>query len=501
MTSKAAFLAFDVGAESGRALIGRVQYGALTVEEIYRFPNEPVCYNGELHWDAPRLWLEIQRGLARAGSLKGIRLNGIGVDTWGLDYALLGETGTLLENPYHYRDARTEGILDGIFARVSPDEIYARTGVQFMRINTLCQLYAHARSKPNVLKAAERLLTIADLFNFWLTGTAVCEFTIATTTQFYDPVKRGWSTELFDKLDLPCHILAPVIQPRTVIGPLLPSVARAASLSEIPIVAPACHDTASAVAAIASTTEWAFISSGTWSLLGTEVSEPVINSESQRLNFTNEGGVDGRFRLLKNIMGLWLLQQCRQDWNLRGHEYTYRELTQLARNSAPFRSLVDPDHPSFLHPEGMPEAIARFCTATEQPVPNNPAAFTRTIIESLALKYKYVLDLLERLTAKKYEEIHIVGGGAKNELLNQFTAEATARRVIAGPVEAAAIGNIGMQMLAAGNAMSRGEVRQVISRSFPAQIYEPTEPDKWQGAYSKFQELCLAARPQTDGRA
>ena len=500
MTSEAAFLSFDVGAESGRASIGRLQYGFLRVEEIYRFPNEPVFYNEELHWDALRLWLEIQRGLTRAGSIEGIRLNGIGVDTWGLDYALLGEIGTLLENPYHYRDARTEDISERIFARVSPEEIYARTGVQFMPINTLCQLYAHAQSKPNLLKTAERLLTISGLFNFWLTGVAVCEFTAATTTQFYDPRKRGWSTELFDKLDLPWRILGPVVQPGTMIGRLLPSVARAVDLPEIPVVAPACHDTGSAVTAVASTAEWAFISSGTWSLLGTEISEPVINSESQRLNFTNEGGVGGTFRLLKNIMGLWLLQRCRQDWQVRGHEYTYAELVQSARSSAPFRSLVDPDHSSFLHPESMPEAIARFCAATKQPVPSNPAAFTRAILESLALKYKYVLGLLERLTNRKYQEIHIVGGGAKNELLNQFTAEATGQTVIAGPAEATAIGNIGMQMLATGKATSLGEVRQVISRSFPVQVYEPTEPDKWQAVYSRFLEQCLTSGPRANGQ-
>lgn len=496
MNSQAAFLAFDMGAESGRALLGRVQSGLLSVEEIHRFPNEPVWYNRELHWDAPRLWLEMRGALARAASLEGVQLLGIGVDAWGVDYALLGENGALLDNPYHYRDNRTDGMMERVFARVPANEIYLRTGIQFMQINTLYQLYAASLKTPRLLQAAERLVTMPSLFNYWLTGIASCEFTSATTTQFYDPRKRDWSTEIFDKLGLPTRILTPVIQPGTILGYLLPSVAKPAGIGEIPVVAPACHDTGSAVAAIPFAGEGAFISSGTWSLLGTETPEPVINSEAQRLNLTNEGGVCGTFRLLKNITGLWLLQRCRRDWQTQGREFTYGQLTELARSSAPFRSLVDPDHPSFLHPESMPEAIARFCAATEQPVPPGPAAFTRAVLESLAFKYRLVLESLERLTGKRYEEIHIVGGGAKNELLNQFTAEAAGRRIIVGPIEATALGNVGMQMLATGTATSLAEVRQAIARSFPTQVYEPAEPEKWDEVYNRFRQYCVSDRPQ-----
>jgi rhamnulokinase len=489
-TSTYAYLAFDLGAESGRAVLGRFQSGSLSVEEVHRFPNEPVHYNGESHWDVARLWLEMQRALAIVGSNPSVKLAGLGLDTWGVDYALLGESGTLLENPYQYRDRRTDGMMERVFSIIPPEEIYTRTGIQFMQINTLYQLYAAFLKTPKLLQLAEKLLTIPDLFNFWLTGVAACEFTIASTTQFYDPRNRRWSTELLSKLGLPTHILAPVIQPGCVLGPLLPAVAKPAGFSAIPVIAPACHDTGSAVAAIESAGQSAFISSGTWSLLGTEVSEPVINSEAQRLNFTNEGGVCGTFRLLKNITGLWLLQCCRRDWQLKGQEYNYSELAELARSKPAFRSLVDPDHGSFLRPESMPETIARFCQMTEQPLPEDPPAYARAVLESLALKYRFVLEALERLTGRSYTEIHVVGGGSQNQLLNQFTADATGRRVVAGPVEATALGNLGMQMLATGAASSLQEVRRIIARSFPAQVFEPREPEKWQQVFDRFTQYC-----------
>ena len=491
------YLAFDLGAESGRALIGRYRRGALTVEDVHRFPNEPVRYNGELHWDVPRLWLEMQKALAIAESREKASFEGIGVDTWGLDFALLGEGGTLVENPYHYRDTQTDGMMERVFAIVSPEEIYARTGIQFMQVNGLYRLYTEQIRTPKILKAADKLVTIPDLFNFLLTGTAVCEFTNATTTQFYDPRKECWSTELLEKLGIPTHFLTPLIQPGSVIGPLREDVAKASGMARVPVIAPACHDTGSAVAAIASAGDSAFISSGTWSLLGTEVSQPIINAEARRLNFTNEGGVCGTFRLLKNIMGLWLLQSCRRDWSAEGKEFVYADLTALARSSPPFRSLVDPDHPSFLHPQNMPEAIARFCVERDQPAPTDPAATTRTVLESLAFKYRFVLERLEGLTGRKYEEIHIVGGGAKNELLNHFTADATGKRVVAGPVEATALGNIGMQMLATNAVSSLEEVRTVIARSFPAQVYEPRDHDQWDRAYTRFQQYCAASGPQS----
>ena len=489
-TTQHAYLAFDLGAESGRAVLGRLQAGLLTMEELHRFANEPVQYNGELHWDVPRLWLEMQKGLALAASAGVGRLSGIGVDAWGDDYALLGESGTLLGDPFHYRDSRTAGMIERVSSIVSREEIYEQTGIQFMELNTLYQFYAGFEKTPKLYLNAERLLTVPDLFNFWLTGEANCEFTNATTTQCYNPRRQRWATELLQKLGLPIHLLSPLIQPGTVLGPLADPVASATGAGAVPVIAPACHDTGSAVAAVHSADQSVFISSGTWSVLGTEVTEPVINSASHRLNFTNEGGVCGTFRLLKNIAGLWLLQACRREWQTRGQDWSYGELTRRAQAEPGFQSLVDPDHPSFVRCASMPEAIARFCRTTGQPEPQDPAAYTRAILESLALKYRLVLEALEQLTGKPNTEIHIVGGGAKNQLLNQLTANATGRRVLAGPIEATALGNIGMQMLATGAANSLGEVREVIARSFPAEVYEPHETDEWQDVYKRFRQYC-----------
>lgn len=485
-----AYVAYDVGAESGRCVLGTYRNGLMSTRELHRFPNEPVQYNGGLHWDVARLWLEIQKALSLVAADTGANIEGIGVDTWGLDYALLGENGILLENPYQYRDKRTDGVMEKVFAVLPREEIYARTGIQFMRINTLYQLFAAFQETPKLFPYVEKLITIPDLFNFWMTGEPVSEFTNATTTQLYDPRRRRWSTEIFTALGLPTHMLVPIIEPGSIIGHLLPEVSRQAGLDEVPVIAPACHDTGSAVAAIESADSSVFISSGTWSLLGTEIAEPLINSEAQQLNFTNEGGVGGTFRLLKNIMGLWLLQSCRRDWACHGREYSYGELLDGASSTPAFRSLVDPDHPTFLSPEDMPESLVRFCRATEQPEPETPPAFARAILESLALKYRYVLELLENLTGRAYKEIHIVGGGAKNRLLNQFTADATGRTVIAGPVEATALGNIGVQMLGTGAVRSLRDVRSVIARSFPNKVFEPHGHELWDQAYTRFRHYC-----------
>lgn len=485
-----AYLAFDLGAESGRAVLGRLRSGRLTMEEVHRFPNEPVQYNGESHWDVARLWLEMQRALTLVASRHARRLDGIGLDTWGVDYALLGEKGILLENPYQYRDSRTDGIMDRVFSIIPADEVFERTGIQFMQINTLYQLYAAHLKTPRLVDAARTVLTLPDLFNFWMTGEEVCEYTIASTTQFSDPRKRGWATDLFERLGLPTRILPRLIQPGTVVGPLREEVRKHAGTAGAPVIAPACHDTGSAVAAIESASESAYISSGTWSLLGTEVAEPVISSEARRLNFTNEGGVCGTVRLLKNITGLWLLQCCRRAWEASGQACGYAELVESARNRPALRSLVDPDHGSFLRPDNMPGAIARFCEMTGQPAPEDPPAFTRAVLESLALKYRITLQALERLTGRSFPEIHIVGGGAHNALLNQFTADATGRRVVAGPIEATALGNIGMQMLATGAANSLAEVRRLIAESFPAQVFEPREPENWQPVVERFRQYC-----------
>lgn len=489
MTTDSYALAIDLGAESGRVLSGVLHAGVLTIRELHRFPNEPVRYGGGLHWDAPRLWLEIQKGLATA-SATGARYSSIGVDAWGLDHALIGERGNLLENPYHYRDARTDGMMDRVCAIVPAEEIYSRTGIQFMQINTLYQLYAASCATPNLLRSAETLVTIPDLFNYWLTGAIACEFTNATTTQFFDLVNHSWARDLLERLNIPARLLPPIIEPGRVLGCLLPDVAQETGIGQVPVVAPACHDTGSAVAAIAPYGRSAFISSGTWSLLGAEVTEPVITASAHRMNFTNEGGVGGTTRLLKNISGMWLLQSCRRQWQREGKSFKYADLVELAGAEPPLRSLIDPDHPSFLRAENMPEAIALFCERTDQPAPESPAACTRAVLESLALKYKLVLDSLQQLTRVCYEAIRIVGGGSRNRLLNQFTAEAAGIPVLAGPVEATALGNIGVQLWTTGRVPSLREARAVIDRSFPLERFEPRDPEPWRAAYARFRLYC-----------
>jgi rhamnulokinase len=482
MAASAHFLAFDLGAESGRAVLGRLRHGILDVSEVHRFVNEPVRQNGSLHWDILRLWLEVKRGLERASTL---RVESVGVDTWGCDYALVGEQGTLIQNPYHYRDRRTDGVMDRVFARVTAEQIYAVTGIQFLPFNTLYQLYAACQATPRLIDAAMMFGTIPDLINYWLTGTMACEFTNATTTQFIDARTRSWATGLLNDLDVPTRLLPPVIESGTIVGPMGNDAP--GSLLGTPVVAPACHDTGSAVAAVRADGHRAFLSSGTWSLLGTELSAPVITPRAQELNFTNEGGVCGTTRLLKNIAGLWLLQSCRRNWADQGHQFEYEELLRLAgEHPHAFRSLFDPDHPSFLHPQSMVSAIAAYCRETGQPEPDGPAGYVRAILESLAFKYRVVIESIEEITGSSITELRIVGGGSKNRLLNQFTADCTGRTVIAGPVEASALGNIAMQMVATGTVSSLSEARAIIEQSFPVERFVPIDSDRWNREYRRF---------------
>lgn len=481
------FLAFDLGAESGRAVLAHLHSGVLTTQGIHRFPNEPVEYGSSLHWDVPRLWLEMRRALKCMGETN---LAAIGVDAWGVDYALIGEGGELLENPYHYRDRRTQGVMEQVFHKVPKDEIYAETGIQFMPINTIYQLFAAQRDTPSVLAAARRLVTIPDLFHYWLTGNAVCEFTNATTTQLVDPFRRTWATALMQKLGLPSDLPAPIVEPGTIIGTLLPSVAQNSSLAGTPVVASASHDTGSAVAAITARDGTAFLSSGTWSLIGTELDAPIVTSQALKLNFTNEGGVNHTTRFLKNVMGLWILQRCRGKWSESGQSTGYNDLVELAESEPPFEHLIDPDDDSFLRAGDMPVAIDDFCRKTHQPAPNSLGAYVRCVLESLALKYRLVLRGLEQLCGKRIEQIRVIGGGSRNGLLNQFTADATGRRLLVGPAEATALGNIGIQMLATGEASSLQEVRAIVERSFPTEIFNPRDTDKWDRQVERFEQYC-----------
>lgn len=487
LSSSKPFLAFDFGAESGRAILVHLHSGILTTQEIHRFKNEPVEYGGSLHWDVARLWWEVRSALSSLGDTQ---LAGIGVDAWGVDYALLGEKGELLHNPYHYRDTRTVGIMEKVFEKVTKEEIYRTTGIQFMPINTLYQLFAAVRETPSLLKAARNFLTIPDLFLFWLTGYAACEFTNATTTQLIDPVTRSWAKKLIERLGLPTHFWTEIVEPGTILGRVLPGIARNSAMADSPVIAPATHDTGSAVAAISAREGTAFLSSGTWSLLGTELDNPVISPEAFRLNFTNEGGVNGTTRFLKNVMGLWILQCCRQTWTAQGQCFDHLELMELASREPSFTSLIDPDHESFLRPDDMPASIDRFCARTCQPTPKSPAAYARVILESLALKYRFVLSNLEKIVGKPMEQIRVIGGGSRNRLLNQMTADATGRKVLAGPTEATALGNVAVQILATGVASSLKEVRAIIERSFPVEIFEPLDPGKWDQQADRFEHYC-----------
>jgi rhamnulokinase len=482
------YLAFDLGAESGRAILGSLSSGVLSLEEIHRFPNTPVRVLDALHWDALRLFHEIARGLTIAGRERRLSLDGIGVDAWGVDFALLNAKGALCGNPRHYRDARTAGMLEKICAAVPREEIFGQTGIQFMQINSLVQLFAMRETGDPALASARTLLFMPDLFNYWLTGEARCELTIASTSQFYDPKCRRWATPLFERLGLPARILPPVIAPGTRLAPLLPHVAAAAGLGDTSVYATGAHDTASAVAAVpAEGSDWAYISSGTWSLMGVEIDEPILTPRALQMNLTNELGAGGKVRLLRNIAGLWLLQECRRDWSAAGADFTYEDLSRQASEAKPFTAVIDPD--AFLEPGEMPARIARYCRTTGQREPQTPGEFTRTILESLALRYREVLEMLESLLGRRLATIHIVGGGSRNQTLNQFVACATGRTVIAGPAEATAAGNILIQAIGSGAIADLAEARAIVRRSFPTQVIEPRPTPEWEAAYAKVRML------------
>lgn len=479
-------LAFDLGAESGRGVLGRFDGQRLELEVIHRFANGPVRTLDTLHWDVLRLHAEMVTALRRSAAEQG-GIDSLGVDTWGVDFALFGRDGSLLGNPRHYRDPHTEGILEAAFERVPRQEIFRQTGLQFMRFNTLFQLLALERDRSPLLQVAESLLLMPDLFHYFFTGVRVNEFTDATTTQFYDPTAGGWAQGLLKAFGLPEHILGTIVAPGTVLGPLRPSVAAETGLNAAVVIAPASHDTGSAVAAVpAKGDAWAYISSGTWSLMGVELDQPLINDNALHYNFTNEGGVGGTIRFLKNIMGLWLVQECRRAWQRAGRDHTYEELARLAEAAPSFVSLVDPDASAFILPQSMPLALAEFCRRTGQPEPTEPGAVVRCALESLALRYRWVLERLEELLGRRLDVIHVVGGGTQNALLCQFTADACNRQVLAGPVEATAIGNVLVQAIGLGLLNSLADAREVVRRSFEVRTYDPKDPQSWQGPYNRF---------------
>jgi len=486
------YLAIDMGASSGRHVIGRFDGRKLTLEEIYRFENGPVEMAGSLFWDLPAQWSHVLGGLRAAGAGDGQAIVSVGVDTWGVDFGLLGRDDVLLGNPFHYRDGRTNGVMERAQAIVSREEIFDRTGLQFMQFNTLYQLLAMRLSGSPLLDVAESLLMMPDLFHWLMTGRKCNEFTDATTTQFYNPVEGGWATDLLEELGLPAGILGEITPPGTRLGRLRPEVAAATGLTGAEVVLPGTHDTASAVMAVPAAgpaggrPDWCYISLGTWALMGIESPGPVVNEKVRQLNFTNEGGVGGTIRLLKNICGLWLVQQCRQVWNQAGRKWDWEDLNKLSASAEPLVSFIDPDAADFLAPKDMPEAIRDFARRTGQTVPSDEGAVLRCALDSLAMKFRHVLAMCEELAGGQIQTIHIVGGGTRNRQLCQAAADACGRRVVAGPIEATATGNLMMQAVAAGDVGGISEARAVIGDSFPVVEYEPRATAAWDDAYERF---------------
>lgn len=482
------YLAYDLGASSGRAVIGKFDGKRIELEELHRFENNGIPVGNNYYWDILRLFEEMRTGLRKAvHAVKTI--NGLGFDTWGVDYGLLDAQDELLGNPRCYRDARTQGMFEETFKRVPKEKVFEQTGIQFMELNTLYQLVAMRLQNAPQLDMAKTFLTMPDLFNFWFTGRKACEFSNATTTQFYNPQNKTWAYDLLNALNIPTDMLPEIVQPGTLLGPTRSTLNQELGIAPIDVIAPACHDTGSAVAAVPlRSPDDVYISCGTWALMGAEIPTPTINAKALENNFTNEGGVCNTFRFLKNITGLWLVQECRRVWNLAGQNYDWNQLTALAKEAPSLKSFIDPDHATFGTPGDMPKRIQQACLKSGQPVPQTDGAIIRTALESLALKCRYTLQQLEDTLGKKMGNIHIVGGGIQNTLLCQLIANATRRPVLAGPIEATAMGNVLVQAMAKGQIGSLSELREVVRNSTEIKTYEPTHTDAWDEAYHTFKK-------------
>jgi rhamnulokinase len=489
MHDRSSHLAFDIGAESGRAVVGTLEGGRIVLQEIHRFPNAMVPLFGRLHWNSYALYAEIVEGLKRAAAACPGGIDSVAVDTWGVDFGLLARDGSLLGLPFAYRDLRNVGAMEDFLAKFPRSRIYDLTGIQFLPFNSIFQLHALTLENPDLLDQAADLLFMPDLLSYFLSGRKFTEATIASTSQLIDPRRGVWSPELLSALGVRPGILHDPIPPGTVIGSLLPGLAKETGLPDIPVVATASHDTASAVAAVpARGRNWAYISSGTWSLMGIETPAPLITAETMRLNFTNEGGMGGRIRFLRNVTGLWLIQQCRKVWSA-DRTLSYEEMRELAAGAPAFRSFIDPNAPDFLNPPDMPAAIRDFCRRTGQEEPGSPAAILRCALESLALAYRCVLDDLRRVSPEPIERIHVIGGGSRHPTLCRFTACATGLPVVAGPVEATALGNILGQALALGRIHSPDDIRAIVAEGADLTVYEPGDAPAWDAAYARFREI------------
>ena len=488
--AKLKMLAIDLGASSGRGIVGSFDGKKLTLEENHRFPNEPVTVAGTFTWDTLRIFHEIKNSIRKCALSEDKDIRSIGIDTWGVDFGLIDKTGRLMANPVHYRDTRTEGIIEYADKFVPRSELYNVTGLQFQNFNTVYQILASMRDEPMYINNAQKLLFTPDLLNYFLTGEMRCEYTIASTGAILDAKKRDFAYDLLKKFGIPSGIFAPIVQPGSVVGPLLPQVLEEVGNINAQVVNVAAHDTASAVVAVPATSDdFIFLSSGTWSIMGSEVKEPIISDASFKYNFTNEGGVENTIRFEKNITGLWLKQESKRQWEREGKNYTHDQLSDMALASKPLQSLIDPDDALFATPGNLPKRIAEYCKATGQHVPEDAGETMRCIFESLALRYRYTAEKIDEMKGHKTPFINIIGGGTKEGLLCQFAADACGRPVHAGPVEATAIGNIMAQAIAAGELKNVAEAREVVRNSFEIEYYEPKNTESWDEGYERFKKL------------
>ena len=480
------FLAFDLGATSGRSILGTIEHGRLQMKELTRFPNQILQIGNHFHWNIYSLFEHLKAGLI-AAKKEGVEITSIGIDTWGVDFALIAEDGSILGAPYAYRDPHTVRAPEKYFEIVPREKVYDLTGIQVMNFNSLYQLFALSQADNSLLKATKEILFMPDALAYMLTGNKVVEYTIASTSQILNPRTKQFEAELLERAGVSPSILGKIVMPGHEIGCLRDDLAEESELGKVKVVAVAGHDTGAAVAAVpASNANFAYLSSGTWSLMGIEVKDAIINEETFALNFTNEGGVEGTTRFLKNITGMWLLEQCLKEWKKEGITYAYEKLVQMADTVPAFQSMLDTDHPSFANPLSMTAAIVEYCKATGQTVPSSHAEFVRCIFESLSLKYKYVINILNKLAPFPIEKLHVIGGGSKNPLLNQWTANSIGIPVVAGPSEATAIGNIMIQAKAAGCVDSLQEMRQIIGESVLLDEFLPQNSEVWAEAYNKF---------------
>ena len=480
------FFAVDLGATSGRTILGSFTSEGLKMEEINRFPNHLIEVTGHYYWDIYELYRNIIEGLKLASRKEGMEIVSIGIDTWGVDFVCVGKDGHFLRPPYSYRDPHTEGAPEEFFSRVPRSQVYELTGIQVMNFNSLFQLDTMRRAGDSALEAADKLLFIPDALSYLLTGEMVTEYTIATTAQLVNAVTRKLEPELLGALGLSEKNFGRFVYPGEKVGTLSTEVQRMTGLGAVPVIAVAGHDTASAVAAVpAQNRNFAYLSSGTWSLMGVEADAPIITPETEALNYTNEGGVENTIRVLKNICGMWLLERCRLQWG----ETSYPELIAEAQASEAFRSLIYPDDAVFANPSDMQQAIIDYCKRTNQPVPETRGQIVRCIFESLSLRYRQVLDDLRKLIPRPIETLHVIGGGSRNDMLNQWTSNAVGIPVVAGPSEATAIGNIMLQALSSGKAQDVSSMRKLVAQSIPLKTFQPQDAETWTEAYARFQQI------------